>query len=83
MKNLQTQKNKRDFSKPQKIRISKISDPKISRAPMSIFFKYTPWDIQTGTSGAFFWGGGERFECRQFVFVWLLVTAAVFPPVVK
>ena len=51
MKNRQTQKNKRDFSKPQKIRISKITDPKIIRAPLLNFFSSTlPGDQMIGST---------------------------------
>ena len=47
MKNLQTQKSKRDFSKPKKIRISKISDPKNKPSPPVNFLSSTlPGDIK-------------------------------------
>ena len=46
MKYLQTQKNKRDFPNPKKIRISKISDPKNKPSPPVNFFSSTlPGDI--------------------------------------
>ena len=65
MRNLQTQKTKRNFSKPKKIRISKISDPKNKPSPPVNFFSST----LPGNEGQLSVDNKEQIDtfCNKFI----------------